>query len=151
MVRYKEQNSTQTLREGRAEYRANNPELDVARERAGPAAEFFRCHDIAHVVFGCDTSLLGEALADGWTLFGTSVTLRQFLGFLGIEDHQAIIRKVGRWVAIKTFVRSVPRLLVVSYRSVRMKRRWPWSDFDPYWDLTLVEIRRQFGIRVLRS
>ena len=150
MLKYQEQASAQTLAEALAEYRAANPRLDEARNPLGAAAEFFRCHDTAHVVFGCSTSLAGEALADAWTLFGTTVTVRQFLGFLKIEEHQDIMAKVGWWRALITFLRSVPLFLQVALRGLRMTSKWPWSDFDSYRDDSLAEIRRQFNIRVVR-
>ncbi|MBN4059560.1 hypothetical protein JYT35_00405 [Acidimicrobium ferrooxidans] len=32
------------------------------------AQEFFRNHDIAHVVFGCDASIVGEAKVKIWSI-----------------------------------------------------------------------------------
>ena len=149
MLSYQLQDSSLTLAEGLAEYRSANPGLELARDPAGQGAEFFRCHDTAHVVFGCSTSLLDEAAADAWTVFGTTVTLRQFLGFLRIEEHQNIIDKVGRWGAVATFLRAFPRIALVAWRSSRMRRKWPWASFEGYLDRRLAEIRREFGIRVL--
>ena len=151
MLEYQKQDSTQTLAEGLAEYRAANPGLDAAREPGGSGAEFFRCHDTAHVVFGCSTSLVAEALADAWTLFGTTVTIRQFLGFLRIEEHQGIIEKVGWWGVLSTFVRSVPLVIIVGWRGLRMTSKWPWATFNSYLNCPLAEIRRQFNIKVVHA
>ncbi len=150
MLKYQEQASSQTLTEALSEYRAANPGLDEARGPGGAGAEFFRCHDTAHVVFGCSTSLVGEALADAWTLFGTTVTVGQFLGFLKIEEHQGIIAKVGWWGVLATFVRSAPLFILVAWRGLRMTSKWPWSRFDSYLDRSLVEIRRRFNVHVVR-
>ena len=39
-----------------------------------------RCHDAAHVIFGCDTTLPGEATVKIWTTFGTTMTQSQVAG-----------------------------------------------------------------------
>ncbi len=151
MLRYQEQESRQTLAEGLTEYRAANPGLDSARDPEGPGAEFFRCHDTAHVLFGCSTCLTGEALADTWTLFGTSVSIRQFLGFLKVEEHKDIMAKVGWLTASVTFVRSVPILVTVAWRGHRMPAKWPWSNFDTFLSRPLAEIRREFRIDLVHE
>jgi hypothetical protein len=38
---------------------------------------------------------------------------------------------------------------LVLFRCLRMRKRWPWSDFEEYMNVRLDEIRREFGIRVV--
>ncbi len=136
-----------TLEQGIAEYRELNPSLDDARKATPEGTEFFRCYDVAHVIFACDTSLLNEAMADAWTLFGTTVTLRQFLGFMRIEEHQSIVEEVGWSAVILTFLRAIPVILLIALRSTTMTKRWPWDSFSSYLQMSLGEIRREFHIR----
>ncbi|MFK7806400.1 MAG: hypothetical protein AB8F74_01240, partial [Saprospiraceae bacterium] len=35
---------------------------------------FLKCHDIVHVVFGCDTTICGEGVVKIWTTFGTTLS-----------------------------------------------------------------------------
>lgn len=114
--------SGQTLREGLAEYLLLNPRLNDARRATPDGADFFRCHDAAHVIFACDTSLLNEAMVDAWTLFGTTVTPRRFFQFTKIEEHQSIIDELGWFVVICTSVRSIPLMLRIIYPSNQMKK-----------------------------
>ncbi len=151
MPRYQEQESRQTLAEGLMEYWAANPGLASARDPGGLGAEFFRCHDTAHVLFGCSTSLAGEALTDTWTLFGTSVSIRQFLGFFRVEEHKDIMAKVGWRTALVTFARSVPILVKAAWRGHRMPAKWPWSNFDTFLSRPLAEIRREFQIDLVHE
>ncbi len=151
MLQYRQQDSPQTLAEGLAEYRAANPGLDEAREGGSEAAEFFRCHDTVHVVFGCSTTLLNEALADAWTIFGTTASVRRFLRFLEIEEHKAIVAKVGWWAVVRTAVRAAPLILTVAWRSFRMRSKWPWEAFDGYSATPLYRIRRELGIRIVAA
>ena len=146
---YQSASSSQTLREGLVEYEQLNPNLNDARVATPEGADFFHCHDAAHVVFGCDTSLLNEAMADAWTLFGTTITLKSFFGFMKIEEHQEILDKLGWFAVIRTFIRSVPLILRIIYRSMKMNKAWPWDDYPTYLDVPLRDIRDEFGIRPL--
>ena len=72
MHRYEEQDSEQTLAEGLSEYYRENANLVPRSKLSAEANEFFRCHDTAHVVFGCDISLNDEAMVKIYSIFGTS-------------------------------------------------------------------------------
>lgn len=97
--RYQCTTSTQTLRDWLAEYQELNPSLKDARALTPNGVDFFRCHDAVHVVFACDTSLLNEAMANTWNLFGTTVTLKRLIGFMEVEEHKEIIGELGWFVA----------------------------------------------------
>jgi len=73
MDRYQDPDCSLTLAEALAECREVYAESRYTREMSDDAREFFRRHDIAHVVFGCDTSLLNEAMVKLWTAFGTTL------------------------------------------------------------------------------
>jgi hypothetical protein len=79
---YQRQDSGLTLKEELAEYYEGHPGLFRPSQLAKDSAQFFRSHDIAHVVFGLDTTLTDEALADAWTLLGTDVGLRRYVRYL---------------------------------------------------------------------
>lgn len=85
-------------------------------------------------------------MADAWTLFGTTVTLKRFFGFMKIEEHQGIINKIGWFVIVRTFIHSIPLIVRIISRSLRMKKAWPWDDYSNYLDITLHDIRDEFGI-----
>ena len=76
MLEYQQPESRLTLESGRAEYYANNSGLVDGRSVSPVAREFFRCHDTAHVVFGCSTALVKEAMVKIWSFFGTTRGLR---------------------------------------------------------------------------
>ena len=60
------------------------------------------------------------------------------------------IYQVLEWAEIaRTALRStlfVPRTLA---RCARMRRRWPWTEFEAYLPVPLVELREEFGIEPL--
>jgi len=63
-----------TLQEGLAEFQTKNQKYFSKRTLSNSGEEFLQCHDIAHVVFGCDTSLYGEGVVKLWTTFGTTMS-----------------------------------------------------------------------------
>ncbi len=61
--RFESPRSTQTLAEGLAEYLAAHPNLKRDDQLASAEArQFFRAHDIVHVLYGCGTSMPDEAI-----------------------------------------------------------------------------------------
>ena len=49
----------------------------------------------------------------------------------------------------RTALRSVANVPRVLAGCMRMHQRWPWSDFDRYRNVGLVEVRREYGIRIV--
>jgi len=113
------------------------------------AKAFFRSHDIAHVLFGCDISLFGEGSVKIWTLFGT--TLGFWNHIRGYKEANAF--RLSRNFGIAHVVRNIFKFLlsipVLIVRAKRMHRPWPWSGYGPYLDMSISEIRKEFNIRVV--
>ncbi len=148
-LKYLEEGSTQSLREGIAEYYAHNSELLDPSRLPRDAAELFRQHDAGHVIFGCDTSLRGETLIDTWTVFATTAGLRGYLKYFKYPQVNQIFAETGYWRIVLEFVRCLGDVLRVLVRSRRISARWPWQNYERYLDRTLSEIRREFNIRVV--
>ena len=111
---------------------------------------FFKSHDVAHVLFGCDISLFGEGSVKIWTIFGTT---------LGFWNHISAYKKASAYELSKNFslshvvgnifkfLISIPVLII---RSKKMNKPWPWAEYDLYLDTSISEIRKEFNIKVLR-
>jgi hypothetical protein len=141
------QDSSQTLAEGISEYYAANPGLVKGRGMSPEAQQFFRCHDAAHVVFGCGTALDDEAVVKIASIFGTTEGLRVLKGYRLHESLQ-IYKQIPLSAALASIARSVvvvPRTLL---RCMRQRSRWPWAEFEQYLGVQLREIRQRFGITV---
>lgn len=148
MLAYQEQDSPQTLAEGLREYSASRADLAGGRGASHAAREFFRRHDAAHVVFGCDTTLPQEGVVKLWSFFATDAGLSLIAAYRLPES-----REIYRTLTLREELRAarvglaaLPRVL---WRSLRMKRRWPWGGYERYLDHPLAELRREFGIRVI--
>lgn len=147
MHSYQEQDSDLSFAEGLAEYYAAYPELKRGRDLAPAAADFFRCHDAVHVIYGCDTSLKQEAVVKLSSFAGTSEGLGVMKGY-ALYDSLDIYRslspaEIGATIAAAPLL--IPRVLM---RCSRQTRKWPWRDFETFLSEPLSETRRAFGITV---
>jgi len=141
------QSSRQTLSQGLVEYHNANPGLVNCRGCSPEARIFFKCHDAAHVVFGCGTTLDDEAAVKIASLFGTTAGARVLEGYR-LHESIRIYRNLGLGETLVTAARSigiVPRTIV---KCARQRSRWPWENFDAYLAVPLHDIRQEFGIRV---
>jgi ubiquinone biosynthesis protein Coq4 len=138
-----------TLAEGLEEFRAGNPALLKEDELSSAAAELFHCHDLVHVVFGCDTRLEQEAMADVWTIFGTDVGFKGYVSYLRLPEARQAILQPGLVNTLKATARVSPRLVRVARCGRAMKKKWPFRGADAYLHRPLRAIRDEFGIRLV--
>lgn len=148
-MKYLQPDSPLTLAQGLTEYYASHEGLVRGRSVSEAASRFFRCHDAAHVVFGCDTTLVNELVVKISSFFGTTGGFGLLRDYALPESQEIYERLAWREIAVVTLRAAVLVPLVV-WRCLRMHRRWPWSDFGRYMDVPLAEIRREFGIRLVR-
>lgn len=147
MTSYQEADCPLTLAEALAEFREVHAESLHTREMSDDSREFFRRHDIAHVVFACDTSLLHEAMVKLWTAFGTTLGFWRHMGAYSREETTNIARELRLSAVVGTFFKAVVLFPLVLARCRAMKRPWPWDAPDPYLNTRLVDIRQEFNIK----
>ena len=139
-----------TLREGLAEYYRMNPNITPPDEASEIGELFFGSHDVTHVVFGTTTQNLDEGINDMWSMWGLDISAREYLS-RGLEVPE--VKALFTWANMREFARdflALPRYVPELWRRTRsMHKRWPWKDFEPYLDVSLAEIRREFGIEVI--
>jgi hypothetical protein len=150
-LRYQQQDCALTLGEGLEEYYAANEGI-VTRPGDLPSESrsLFRSHDLCHVVFGLDTTLDDEVMADARTLFSCDVGLRRYWAYL-TRDQQAkdLFRELGYVNAIRATALAVPRIVRAAVEALRMTRRWPWTPPEFYLGRPLAELRSEFRICVI--
>lgn len=114
------------------------------------AKEFFKSHDIVHVLFDCDISLYGEGSVKIWTIFGT--TLGFWKHIKGYQNANAFelfknFTVVHVLKNIFKFLISIPKIII---RAKQMHKPWDWAGFKTYLDMPISEIRKEFNIKVLK-
>ncbi len=146
---YMDRDSRMTLREGLREYFGQSNALMESSELPADLALGLQSHDVAHVVFGCDTTLPGEVVLARWSLFGVTGSIRPYLIGLRRRETRGLFRDA--WAAFRPSMlwRIMKFASLAVVRSLRMRERWPFEDYAQYLDQPLCEIRERFGIRVL--
>jgi len=112
-------------------------------------ASLFRYHDTCHVLFGSDTSIPGEMLADSWILSGSDETLREYLKYLELGETKDIFMTLMSPKAILQMFLSAPLMLRAWWRARKMTASWPYRDHDHLLDTPLCELRERFNVRVI--
>jgi len=138
-----------TLREAFQAFHGNNVALFEQREPLADARKFFAHHDMAHVVFGCDTSLVGEGKVKLWTLFGTNLGIWGHLRGYSEASAFALFKQYSLKHVVSNVFLVVKCAPMVIYRAATMSNKWPWSEYEQYLDLPLDQVRREFNIRCL--
>lgn len=137
-----------TLAEGLAEYYDGHPEVTRPSDLAPESAELFRHHDVCHVIFGLDTTLPDEGMADVRTMLGTDVGLRRYMRYLRTNAQaQAIFSEIGWGKALLSLVPLVPRMVWACFLALRQKRL-SWETPEFYFQMPLCDIRTRHRIRV---
>ncbi len=148
---YQNQDAKQTLAEGLEEYYARNLGRVARPETLAPgSAELFRCHDLCHVIFGLDTTLPDEGMADIRTLLSCDVGWRRYAEYLTRDpEAKAIFNELGFLNALGVTLGVLPRAVLALIEAFRMKKRWPWNPPAEFETRTLAELREEFGIRLI--
>lgn len=139
--------TTQTLAEGLAEYFASNPMLKRDADLSPEARRFFQSHDAVHVVYGCGTTMLDEAIVKLASIVGTTGGLCVLRGYLHHEslDIYRTLPIAGTLLALLASPYLVVRTV---WRCLGQSQRWPWEQYDGFLDVSLRELRLQFRIQV---
>ena len=111
------------------------------------AEQFFRCHDAAHVVFGCGIALDDEAIVKISSILGTSAGLGVLKGYRLHESIQ-IYKQLPLRAVLSSVARSIAVVPLTILRCMNQRFPWPWADFERYLAVPLRDIRQQFGIKV---
>ena len=138
-----------TLREGLRRFNAENHAVLSDQEVPENVLDFFRCHDTAHVVFGCDTSIFGEGMLKIFTIFGTTLGFWKHISAYGQANAFSLFRQYSVLHVLQNIFGVVINMPRVILRAKRMNKRWPWSDHERYLDMPVVDIRREFNIQII--
>ncbi|MEM7281094.1 MAG: hypothetical protein AAF438_05660 [Pseudomonadota bacterium] len=135
-----------TLREAFERFHHRRNQIVTANENEPDSERFFNSHDVAHVVFGCDSSLRGEGIVKLWTIFGTTLGFAKHIE--GYKEANAFA--LFREYRLRHVLMNVPKVLaaapLVIARARKMSKKWPWKSYDQYLDTPIREIRREFNI-----
>jgi hypothetical protein len=148
---YQAQDSNQTLLDALEEYYGRNlGRVRRPSDLAPESAALFRSHDLCHVIFGLDTSLADEAMADVRTLASCDVGWRRYATYMTRDpEAKAIFKELGYPRAIGITLWVIPRMVRALFEAARAAKRWPWEPPAEFEARSLSDLRREHGIRVI--
>jgi ubiquinone biosynthesis protein Coq4 len=138
-----------TLQQGLDKFQEKNLKYFSDRPMSDEAKAFLSSHDIAHVVFGCDTTIYGEGVVKVWTTFGTTLSFWKVIsGYNEVNAFELFKAYSFRHVAgnILRFLVIIPTVIE---RARKMKKPWTWLNYESYLNKPIAEIRREFNIRIV--
>lgn len=145
------ENTTITLQKGLEQFYETHQEnlshLDCNLPK--DVKDFFKSHDIAHVIFGCDISLYGEGSVKVWTVFGTTLGFWKHISEYNKANAFDLSKKLPFTTVLKDFFKLLISIPLLVIRAKKMNKRWPWKGFENYLETPIHEIRKEFNIRVL--
>lgn len=149
-LNYQLPDSILTLREGLAEYYQHNSGLLVEPSKLSKEEQkVLEAHDICHILFGCDTTPSSELLIETCSVFGTTLSWREYLIYIQHPIVRESVEQLGWWVLVKSVILSLPKIVQAIANSLRMNKKWSPFDYDRYLDKSLRDIRLEFGIKII--
>ncbi|BAZ22156.1 hypothetical protein NIES4073_30380 [Kalymmatonema gypsitolerans NIES-4073] len=156
---YTDKNSTQTLRQGLEEYYAANPDFTHPNQMPLDFAKIMLAHDASHVVFGCDTDMYDELKLLPLTFFASDYKFRDYLRdrknpavdvmYDDLVKRQGLLWLYGSILAV--LPRFLPELVMMWFKTRGSRKYYPFFDFEPLLDRSVLDIRQEFGLLPLLS
>lgn len=152
--RYMDKTSTQTLREGLAEYYALNPHVTDPATQPLDFAGILRAHDVGHVIYGCNTGMFDELKIlplFWWTSECTFQTYLKMRNSPAVDVMYAdMIKEKGAFWLYGAVLRVLPgvilELISIWFKTRHRRKLLPFLDFEPLLDRSLLEIRQEFDL-----
>ena len=140
-----------TLQEGLDKFYEKNRKYFSKRSISKEGEAFLKCHDIAHIVFGCDTTIYGEGVVKIWTTFGTTLSFWEVVR--GYDEASAF--ELFKMYSFRHVMKNIFRFLVVIPKTIvrakNMTKPWPFSGYKAYLNTPIADIRKEFNIHSLSS
>ena len=149
VAKFQEQDCSLTLREAVEEFYSINFHCFSRPDPKTPWTDLLVYHDVGHVFFGVNISVLDEAAGDYWTLFGTDMTFKEYLEYAKTPDAKKLINQMGPKLILKSLIYSLPSFFRIFIRSKQMKEKWKLHEYEKYADVPLNELRRSYNLKIL--
>jgi hypothetical protein len=151
---YMSKASTQTLREGLAEYYALNPHVTAPETQPSEFAQILRSHDVGHVIYGCDTGMYDELKIlplFWWTSECTFKTYLKMKNSPAVDVMYAdMIKEKGTlWLygaVLKVLPAITLALIPIWFKTRKRQKLLPFLNFEPLLDRSLLDIRQEFDL-----
>ncbi len=149
IAKFQEQDCQLTLGEAVEEFYTVNEHKFSKPDPKTTWTELLVHHDVGHVFFGVNTTIMDEAAGDCWTLLGSDMTLKKYGKYANTPEGKKLIKEIGLLLILKSLLYSIPLILKIYMRSSRMNRKWEHKNYQEYMDRPLGELRKSFNLKIL--
>ena len=151
---YMDRQSTQTLREGLAEYYTLNPQVTDPATQPPDFAKILRAHDVGHVIYACDTGMYDELKIlplFWWTSECTFQTYLKMKNSPAVDVmYEDLIREKGALWLYGAILRVLPgvilELIPIWFKTRNHQKLLPFLEFEPLLDRSLLSIRQAYDL-----
>jgi hypothetical protein len=150
VAKFQDQNCILTLSQALDEFYSVNSNIFSVPKPNTEWTELLAHHDVSHVFFGVNTSILDESAGDYWTIFGTDLSMKEYLLYAKSPEGKKLIKDIGFINIVKSLFLGIPLLYKVYFYSRKMTRKWSMRGYHQYMNTPLVEIRREFNLQILK-
>ena len=150
IAQFQDQDCKLSLREALAEFYSVNSHLFSVPEPDTEWTELLVHHDVGHVFFGVNTSILDETAGDYWTLFGTDLSFKEYLAYAKTPEGKQLIQNIGFINIVKSLILGIPLLYKTYFRARKMSCKWKTRGYEQYMDTPLVDLRIEFNLEILK-
>jgi hypothetical protein len=114
------------------------------------AKKLVKAHDISHLVFGCDTQLLGEMQVQLWAKFAVQpFGWRETLSYARDKESKVLLKNpVGYRRMLIFFIQNFSQVKKIKLQAAKMPMKWRYFEEDQYMNTTLGDLRAAYGIAI---
>lgn len=134
-----------TLGEAIQKLRALEHEDDMTNQMSAEVTQALEQHDAVHVLFNCGTSIREEIAAHLWMLFATTA-IGEMHRVVASVEHKSVLSNIGHFQLLSIWFTSLPRIIGIIFKSLRMKKKLAMEEVSQLKEMSLLEIRREYGI-----
>jgi ubiquinone biosynthesis protein Coq4 len=139
-----------TLRQALDKYYAQNPGFYQPHQLDDDSRRVFFAHDVCHIIFGCDTSLVGEAKVEQWTIHSTNFSFKEYVDtVLSTEATRQAVTEISPAQVLRQGFLNIYPLIKTYLRAKKVKPKWDFYIYSKYLDRHISDIRREFNIQIV--
>lgn len=123
----------------------------LIKGRDEKAKQWFLNHDATHVVFGTvPFEIKGETLNDVWTIFGSTVTLKEYSEFFEFSPFDKVFHSYGgKFKTFLSVVVLIPECIHVLINTRKMAKKWSWNITEDTLQKKVGDLRKYYNIQLV--
>jgi hypothetical protein len=137
---------TSTLGEAIQTLRTTQAAGDLTDRFSVELEQAFDRHDAIHILFDCGNSIQDEIAVHIWMIFATTVDINEMHRAVAKREHRDVLAGIGHFKLLGTWLVSLPRIISIIFKSLRMKKRLAVEDLSQFKQQSIDDVRREHGI-----